>query len=61
MKTLLIIFLFIVSLVSIQAQNKISYAYDASGNRTERILVVATKSLLAGEEPENIITDEIAK
>ncbi|GHV39313.1 hypothetical protein FACS1894179_04040 [Bacteroidia bacterium] len=61
MKTLLIVFLFIVSLVSIQAQNKISYAYDASGNRTERILVVATKSLLAGEEPENIITEEIAK
>lgn len=61
MKILLIVFLFIVSLVSIQAQNKISYAYDASGNRTERILVVATKSLLAGEEPENIITEEIAK
>jgi hypothetical protein len=59
MKTLLIVFLFIVSLVSIQAQNKISYAYDASGNRTERIIVLATKS--AEAKTETFFTEELAE
>lgn len=59
MKTLLIVFLFIVSLVSIQAQNKISYAYDASGNRTERIIVLATKS--AEAKTETFFIEELAE
>lgn len=59
MKTLLIVFLFIVSLVSIQAQNKISYAYDAAGNRTERIIVLATKS--AEAKTETFFTEELAE
>lgn len=59
MKTLLIVFLFIVSLVSIQAQNKISYAYDASGNRTERIIILATKS--AEAETKTFFAEELAE
>lgn len=59
MKTLLIVFLFFASLVSIKAQNNISYAYDASGNRTERIIILATKS--AEAKIETFFTEELAE
>lgn len=61
MKILLIIFFSIASIVSIQAQNKVSYSYDAAGNRVSRTLVVANRSLSADEVPEDIITEKIAE
>jgi len=61
MKILLIIFFSIASIVSIQAQNKVSYSYDAAGNRVSRTLVVANRSLLADEVPEDIITEKFAE
>lgn len=60
MKILLIIFLCIISFVSIQAQNKISYAYDVAGNRVKREIVLATKSAVAPTEAE-VFTDRIAE
>lgn len=43
------------------AQEKFSFEYDASGNRIKRTLVIATKTLMAHEEPEEIITEELSK
>ncbi|NDW18125.1 hypothetical protein D0T53_04235 [Dysgonomonas sp. 216] len=43
------------------SQNKVSFEYDQTGNRTKKTLVVTTKSLLANEQPEQIIKEEISK
>ena len=40
------------------SQNTITYAYDASGNRVKREIVLATKSAVASTEPE-VFTDQI--
>ena len=54
-------FFILVLLLSLysSAQNKVSFGYDESGNRTERTLAVATRSLMANEVPEEIITEKI--
>jgi len=46
---------------SVFAQNDVRFEYDAAGNRVKRTLVVATRSLEADEQPEEMITEEIAK
>lgn len=60
MKKLLPIIFLLILCGALKAQNKIQYAYDAAGNRITRTLVVATKSLMANEEPE-VINEIIAK
>lgn len=61
MKRKLLFVLILFCSVCISAQNKVSFEYDAAGNRIKRTLVVATKSLMANEMPEEIIEEKIAK
>jgi hypothetical protein len=49
----------IASSLMIHSQNTIRYAYDASGNRTERTIVLATKS--AEAKTETFFTEELAE
>lgn len=60
MKRKLLFLLILFCVLCVHAQNKVSFEYDATGNRTKRTLVVATKSLMANEEPE-VIKEIIAK
>lgn len=59
MKILLFFFLSIALVGPLHSQNKVKYAYDAAGNRTERIIVLATKS--AETETETFFTEELAE
>lgn len=45
----------------ISPTNTINFAYDLSGNRISRTIPIATRTLMAYEEPEVIITEEVAK
>lgn len=60
MKRKLLFLLILFCALYVHSQNKVSFEYDAAGNRIKRTLVVATKSLMANEEPE-VIKEVIAK
>jgi hypothetical protein len=58
MKILLFLFLLMLFAGSLYSQNRITYAYDAAGNRTERVIVPAAKSAMVPAE--TFFTDELA-
>jgi hypothetical protein len=60
MKILLILFSFIVMMGGLHAQNKVSFTYDAAGNRIERVIVLATKSAEV-QVSDSVYTDVIAE
>lgn len=61
MRKLLLLFCFAYSFVLL-GQNKVSYAYDAVGNRVKREIVLATKSMvLSDEDKSTFFTEEVAK
>lgn len=59
MKKSLIIFSLLLFSICVFSQQKMSYAYDAAGNRVKREIVLATKSL--SQEELSIFTEEVAK
>lgn len=48
MKTLLLIFIPILSLPAVYGQNRVSYVYDSAGNRTEKVIQL-TKSAVSND------------
>lgn len=60
MKRTLIFFMTVVLSVCAFSQQKIIFTYDATGNRANREIEIATKSLLQNELPK-IYTEEVAK
>ncbi len=61
MKKLLLLFCFAYSFVLL-GQNKISYAYDAAGNRVKREIILSTRSMALSDEDKNtFFTEEVAK
>jgi hypothetical protein len=60
MKKSLIMFSLLLFSICVFSQQKISYAYDAAGNRVKREIVLTTKSLSQEALPE-IFTEEVAK
>lgn len=61
MKKLLLLFCFTYSFVLL-GQNKVSYAYDASGNRVKREIILSTRSMTLPDEDKNtFFTEEVAK
>jgi len=58
MKTLLLLLFFIVSIVSLQSQNTVKYAYDASGNRIKREILLTKSAVATTTEPE-VFTDQV--
>lgn len=58
---LLLLLCFMYSFVLL-GQNKVSYAYDAAGNRVKREIVLATKSMVLSDEDKSaFFTEEVAK
>jgi len=60
MKTLLLLLFFIVSIVSLQSQNTVKYAYDASGNRIKREILLTKSAVATTTEPE-VFTDQVVE
>lgn len=60
MKKLLLAFIFInFTIASLKGQSQITYAYDAAGNRVERIIVLFTKSIRdTQKEPPSLFFEE---
>ena len=52
-RTLPIIFMLLA--LTAKAQQKLSYAYDAAGNRTERTIVMAARSADAGDKTQDAV------
>lgn len=55
-RTLLIIFMLLA--LTAKAQQKLSYAYDAAGNRTERTIVMAARSADADDTQDELFFEE---
>lgn len=60
MKKSLAIFMMVMLSVCAFSQQKAKFAYDATGNRVKREIVLATKSFAQDELPQ-IFTEEVAK
>lgn len=58
---LFVLFSLVGFLEPLYGQQKLQFNYDLAGNRIERILPIATQSLMAGELPKEIITEEFEK
>lgn len=61
MKTILLFFLLVFLFSSGNAQNKISFTYDAAGNQNKRVIVLATKSSISANDSVMVYTDIIAE
>ena len=53
-----LLFIFMLLALSAKAQQKLSYAYDAAGNRTARTIVMAARSADAGNTQDELFFEE---
>lgn len=56
MKKLHLFLIMFILFIPVRAQDKISYAYDASGNRTERVMVLTKSATVTTQE---VFTDTV--
>jgi len=59
MKNFLVTVFLLLTPILLVGQNTIKYSYDAAGNRTERTIILATKSAIV--QSDTIFTDQLAE